>query len=1431
MRSWMAAAKRFTTPSQKKSKPVVRRALGSRIGLEPLEERAMLAVFHVALSGNDGNDGSAATPFRTIQQAIDAASAADDGDDIIRVAGGTYDEAGVDIGFTINADAELDSLDISGSWDATFTTQDTDNTPTIFAPSDAGGQVNVLDDDVTLEAIGFMFDGTNTGISVGANNFRLDTVGVTGAFDGVAGDSLTAQVSIDDSLITGNLGTGVKFTNMTGDLIVNGTEISDNGINGIDFEGSNAFVSIQGSTLKDHLLGTGAKIVNPGGQVAVGNNSAISGNLAGLVVEGASSLAVDATDIESNTLNGITAKDVTGQVSITGATTLVTNGFIGAQLTNIGSLEVDNIEVNDNSAGGLIAAQVAGAVEITNSTFSGNSTGIGIAGANGVTISGTSASLSTTANGLTVNNGGNVSVTGGNFNTNAAIGIEIKDSNDVTLESLSASGNETNGISLNDVDVVDLTTLIVDGNLEVGLLVDEATSVTDQSSSFSSNLGSGIVLTNIAIDVSLTNSTVELNGADGFFANVVLGNITISNGTFDENDGDGVHVDEAGAFSFSAQASKNGGDGVDVANVASVDIQIATVEENTNGVGVKAVDVTGAVTVAFVDLNMNMVGLVVSTAASVSVESANIEANTLNGVDIENVAGLVEIKNSDINDNQFHGVSIKTSGSVSVVTVNVNNNSAAGLLISGITGDVDIDDVIADANSSGIAVDGAAKVTIKGVLATNSVSGSGLVINNVTGGGTSVAITDYSSFNGNAADGVRITNVVGEIILDEIEASDNVEQGIDIDGADKIELNNLTLKNNASGLGGQVVNVAQIYHNGTTLGTVADLVVVTGTSITHTRAGDAQQPINYANAFRLSISGHAGDDTVQVNGAFALGAGDGLHIFGGDDNDLIESNGVTGFGQTVPFVIRGEAGSDSLVVNTLSGFDDLVQLVSQFVLVQYGPNALVATPEVLEYDDIEEITLASAGGNDSVVVTEPVPNGQFPNVVNINGGDENDGIEINLGKPNSDVVYNIDGGAGSNGLTIFTRSIHDNNLTFTDGKVEVELRNPVNLSTVKTINYANIRGINAYADAGNDAFEVSTTFTNGLQRLSLFGQGDQDLVNVHLDDPTLASLVEFDGGAGVDNRLSIFTHSGDADLVTIDSQRVRSKLASEANPNKDVNYANVQMLSVDTNDGADVVSLSQALGAPVLPALVVVDLEGGADVVNVDVANIPNSVELSLFLGGGDDTVNVTLAATNMLTTLSIDGGSEDVQDEIRVVGNSVAANNLSVGTSSSNDRIRASGIELLFMLGGAGADVFTNNTSINSILDGLGGNDTLTGGSGRDFILGEGGLDVLSALEEEDLLVSGPVSFDLHIASLFAIMSEWTSNRTFSERIANINGTGVGARNNGDVFLQPTVTVFDEGALDLLTGGTEDDWFLAQTSNDQILDQQNLDDIVTVIP
>jgi 6-phosphogluconolactonase (cycloisomerase 2 family)/PKD repeat protein len=176
-------------------------------------------------------------------------------------------------------------------------------------------------------------------------------------------------------------------------------------------------------------------------------------------------------------------------------------------------------------------------------------------------------------------------------------------------------------------------------------------------------------------------------------------------------------------------------------------------------------------------------------------------------------------------------------------------------------------------------------------------------------------------------------------------------------------------------------------------------------------------------------------------------------------------------------------------------------------------------------------------------------------------------------------------------------------------------------------------------------------------------------------------------------------------------------------------------------------------------------------------------VRLELFLLGGDDHVQVH---KEVLLPALLDGGD--------------GADNLQAGDGST------------VLRGGAG----------NDILGGGAGNDVLDGGEGRDLLIGGFGSDTLNGNDGYDLLIAGTTAFDDDTAALEAIMAEWTSARDHARRVANLKGTGGGPRANGNCFLKasgPNATVFDDGAVDVLTGSGGRDWFFANLSGD-FLDQ-----------
>lgn len=129
---------------------------------------------------------------------------------------------------------------------------------------------------------------------------------------------------------------------------------------------------------------------------------------------------------------------------------------------------------------------------------------------------------------------------------------------------------------------------------------------------------------------------------------------------------------------------------------------------------------------------------------------------------------------------------------------------------------------------------------------------------------------------------------------------------------------------------------------------------------------------------------------------------------------------------------------------------------------------------------------------------------------------------------------------------------------------------------------------------------------------------------------------------------------------------------------------------------------------------------------------------------------------------------------------------------------------------GGAGNDRIKGGRG-DDLLFGDEGDDLVVGGQGRDLLNGGLGADRIVGNSDDDILIAGTTDFDSSEAALRAVMAEWTSDRSYATRVANLAGTGSGgsfsARFNENWFLND-ITVHDDGAQDLLSGDGGRDWF-----------------------
>jgi uncharacterized protein (TIGR03118 family) len=126
---------------------------------------------------------------------------------------------------------------------------------------------------------------------------------------------------------------------------------------------------------------------------------------------------------------------------------------------------------------------------------------------------------------------------------------------------------------------------------------------------------------------------------------------------------------------------------------------------------------------------------------------------------------------------------------------------------------------------------------------------------------------------------------------------------------------------------------------------------------------------------------------------------------------------------------------------------------------------------------------------------------------------------------------------------------------------------------------------------------------------------------------------------------------------------------------------------------------------------------------------------------------------------------------------------------------------------GGAGDDLLGGSRGSNILLGGAGA-DLLFGSLGGDLLIGGEGRDGLVGFGGSDLLIGGSTAHDDNTAALLQILAAWTSADSYSLRVSKLRS---GA---GGLPILDAMTVLDDGARDILFGGTDLDWFFASAED-----------------
>lgn len=170
------------------------------------------------------------------------------------------------------------------------------------------------------------------------------------------------------------------------------------------------------------------------------------------------------------------------------------------------------------------------------------------------------------------------------------------------------------------------------------------------------------------------------------------------------------------------------------------------------------------------------------------------------------------------------------------------------------------------------------------------------------------------------------------------------------------------------------------------------------------------------------------------------------------------------------------------------------------------------------------------------------------------------------------------------------------------------------------------------------------------------------------------------------------------------------------------------------------------------------------------------------------------------------------------------AVNNLPRGTFAASGRLVArgrdgdddiqvaGGIRRSAWLFGDGGNDRLKGDQGPSVLLGGDGDDELLGGAGQDLMVGGQGADQLVGSGGDDLLIGGTTLYDAVDDALAAILAEWTSARSYSERVANLSNPNAAVRL---IAVGPAATVFDDDVADHLVGSAGIDWYLLNLDGD----------------
>jgi len=514
-----------------------------------------------------------------------------------------------------------------------------------------------------------------------------------------------------------------------------------------------------------------------------------------------------------------------------------------------------------------------------------------------------------------------------------------------------------------------------------------------------------------------------------------------------------------------------------------------------------------------------------------------------------------------------------------------------------------------------------------------------------------------------------------------------------------------------------------------------------------------------------------------------MGAGNDTFVWNpGDGSDIVE----------------GQDGSDAMIFNG-ANIAEQVDVSANAGRVRFFRNVANIT---MDLDDVERIDFTARGGADAITVGDL--SGTDLTLLNLDLAGT-PGTNTGDGEPDSVFV------TGTNGDDAIVVDDTSTGVKVTGLQARVNLIAPEGANDSLTIS----------ALGGNDTVDASSLPAGRVKLVENGGLGIDVLIGSAGGDV-------FNGGDGDD---VVFMGAGDDTAVwnpgddndTFEGQSgFDTMLFNGANIAEEIDIAadggrvrftrNVASVVMDLNDvegidftargGADLITVGDLSGTDVTEVNLDLAVVGGAG------DALPDTVVVS---GTNSDDVILVTGDANGTSVLGLAA-------RVNITGAEAANDRLVVHAQAGDDVVEASGLAVgaiqLTADGGDGAD----------ILVGGAGDDLVVGDVGRDFLIGGEGADKLVGDADDDILIGGTYAQAGRRPATSAILAEWTSGRTYQQRVDNLrDGSGTATRFNQlrdqdnnlleDFFLSNDrlfKTVYDDFAPDRLTGNAGEDWFFA---------------------